>query len=121
MARLTANVPRRTTVWSRYGLSITLTALFLATWVGQAVTEWFVVAKEARDNGHSLLFGDYLWEFGQSTLENWQSEFLQLLTFVVLTTILVHVGSPESKDSDEATEAALERIEAKLDELRRSQ
>jgi hypothetical protein len=33
--------------------------------------------------------------------ENWQSEFLQLLTFVVLTTFLIHRNSHESRDSDD--------------------
>lgn len=107
-------------MWQRYGLSIVLSVLFVLSWLGQAITEWFVVAHEAQAHGEQLQVGDYLWEFGQSTLENWQSEFLQLLTFVVLTAILVHVGSPESRDSDEETQAALERIEAKLDDLRKT-
>ncbi len=120
MARITARPPERRTVWQRYGLSITLATLFVAAWIGQAITEWFVVASEAEEHGSTATFGDYMWQFGQSTLENWQSEFLQLLAFVVLTTILVHVGSPESRDTDEETQAALERIEAKLDALRNS-
>jgi hypothetical protein len=120
MARMTARPPERRTTWQRYGLSITLAALFLVSWIGQAVTEWFVVASEAEEHGTSVTVSDYLWQFGQSTLENWQSEFLQLLTFVVLTTLLVHMGSPESRDSDDETRAALERIEAKVDSLRRA-
>ena len=46
-----------------------------------------------------------------------QSEFLQLLTFVVLTTYLIYRGSHESKDSDLEMQAALERIEARVDPL----
>jgi hypothetical protein len=117
---MTAHPPERTTIWQRYGLSITLAAMFLVSWIGQAVTEWFVVAADAEAHGTPASFGDYLWQFGQSTLENWQSEFLQLLAFVVLTTLLVHIGSPESRDTDEETQAALERIEAKVDSLRRA-
>ena len=56
-------------------------------------------------------------EFGQSTLENWQSEFLQLFSFVVFSAVLIHRGSAESKDSDDRMEEALQRIEKKLDEL----
>ena len=58
-------------------------------------------------------------EFGQSTLENWQSEFLQLFSFVVLSAILIHRGSAESKDTDNRMEEALKRIEKRLDELDR--
>lgn len=121
MPRANAQPPQRRTVWQRYGLSITLGAAFLLSWIGQAITEWFVVSNEAQTHGQQATVGDYLWEFGQSTLENWQSEFLQLLTFVVLTVFLVHQGSPESRDSDEETQAALERIEAKLDSLTRAE
>lgn len=114
-----ARPPQRRTVWQRYSLSIVLALLFLASWLAQAITEWQVVAKEAESHGEAMTTGDFLWEFGQSTFENWQSEFLQLLTFVVLTVFLIHQGSPESRSSDEETEASLERIEAKLDGLMR--
>jgi hypothetical protein len=45
------------------------------------------------------------------------SEFLQLLTFVVLTTHLVHRGSHESKDTDEAMQRQLNRIEERLEHV----
>lgn len=47
-------------------------------------------------------------------MENWQSEFLQLFTFVVLTTYLVHRNSHESKDSSERMEAKIDRISKAL-------
>lgn len=58
--------------------------------------------------------GDFTAELTQSTLENWQSEFLQLFSFVVLSALLIHRGSAESKDSADRMEAALKRIEEKL-------
>ena len=39
--------------------------------------------------------------------------------FIVLTTFLVHRKSHESPDTDYDTEAALRRIEAKVDRLER--
>jgi hypothetical protein len=47
-------------------------------------------------------FGDegYVWRRAQSTFENWQSEFLQVFIFIVLTTFLVHRMSHESPDTD---------------------
>lgn len=51
--------------------------------------------------------GDYVVEFSQSTMENWQSEFLQLFSFVLLSALLIHRGSGESRDSDERIEQAL--------------
>ena len=37
-----------------------------------------------------------------------------MLTFVVLTSVLIHQGSHESKDSDERLQAAGDRIEQRL-------
>jgi hypothetical protein len=46
----------------------------------------------------------------RDTLENRQSEFLQLLWQVAGLAILLHVGSPQSKEGDD-------RIEAKIDAI----
>ena len=52
----------------------------------------------------------YTIQMMRDTLENWQSEFLQLLWQVAGLAILLHVGSPQSKEGDD-------RIEAKIDAI----
>ena len=104
-------------IWKNYSLSITLAGLFLLSWIGQLVTQWFTWANEQVEHEQPLLVGDFLWQFWTSTLENWQSEFLQLLTFVVLTTFLIHRQSPESRDSDDEMQQTLNRIEKRLKSL----
>jgi hypothetical protein len=104
-------------LWRDYSLSITLGALFLLAWVGQLVTQWFTWANEQREHSQPLEVGDFLWQFWTSTLENWQSEFLQLLTFVVLTTFLIHRNSHESRDSDDEMQRTLNRIDKRLKAL----
>lgn len=54
--------------------------------------------------------------FWASTLENWQSEFLQLLTFVVLTTFLIHRHSHESRDSQDEMAEDIRQIRRWIDE-----
>jgi hypothetical protein len=108
---------RAKNLWKNFGLSIAFCGFFLLTWIGQAFAEWGVYAEEARAHGEAVVVSDYLVQFGQSTLENWQSEFLQLFSFVVFSAVLIHKGSAESKDSDEEMQAALKRIEKRLDEL----
>jgi hypothetical protein len=50
-----------------------------------------------RDNSLSItLFGLFLL-FLQATAENWESEFLQMAAYVLLTAFLFQRGSPESK------------------------
>lgn len=104
-------------IWREFGLSMVLGLLFLSTWVGQLVTQWQTYTDEQRSHGESVEVGDFTAEFMQSTLENWQSEFLQLFSFVVLAALYIHKGSAESKDSEENIEAALRRIEERLGTL----
>ena len=104
-------------VWREFGLSIVLLVLFLTSWIGQGVTQWQTFTDEARSHGEEPTMGDFLSDFGQSTLENWQSEFLQLFSFVALAALYIHKGSAESKDSEEKIEASLRRIEQQLGTL----
>jgi hypothetical protein len=100
-----------------YGLSIVLAALFLASWLLQSTTGWVEFAAEQQTHGEQAqLFGSsgYFWSWMQSTFENWQSEFLQLFTMVVLVSFLIHRGSQQSKDSDEQLRAQLDEMEERL-------
>lgn len=100
-----------------FGLSVVLMGLFFTTWFAQGVTQWQTYTDQQREHGQSVEVGDFVSEFGQSTMENWQSEFLQLFSFVVLAALYIHKGSAESKDSDEKLEAAVRRIEEHLGTL----
>jgi membrane protease YdiL (CAAX protease family) len=104
----------KASVWSQFGLGLGLMILFFATWIAHGIAEWQVFTDEQREHGESTEFGDFLGAYAQSTLENWQSEFLQLFAFVVLAALYVHKGSAESKDSDDRMEASLRRIEEHL-------
>ena len=101
-------------LWANFALSIVLCILFFVSWAGQAVAEWQVVAQEQRDHGQTASAGEFFIEFGQSTLENWQSEFLQLFSFVVLAAAYIHHGSGESKDSTDRMEELLRKIASKV-------
>jgi hypothetical protein len=48
-------------------------------------------------------------------MENWQSEFLQLIWQVVGLSVLLYVGSPSSKEGDDRKEEKLDYIIEKLD------
>jgi hypothetical protein len=109
-------------IWRDYGLSLTLLGLFLGAWVLQTWAGWVQFVSEQAAHGQTAsAFGDdgYIWSWAQATFENWQSEFLQVFVFIVLTTFLVHRHSHESPDTDHESEASLRRIEAKLDALQR--
>lgn len=108
---------RGRSIWRDFSLSLCLVILFFTTWVAHGVTEWQVYTDQQREHGQPTEIGDFVAEFGQSSLENWQSEFLQLFSFVVLAALFIHKGSGESKDGEERLEASLRRIEEKLGTL----
>ena len=96
-----------------YSLGYVLFALFVASWVGQTMAGWREFVAELAAHGQAAtVFGPdgYAWAWAHRTLENWQSEFLQLFSMVVLTAFLLFKGSTESRDQ-------ADRIEAKIDEL----
>jgi hypothetical protein len=90
-------------LWHNNGLSIVLVALFLASMVGQTLTGWSDANEDARLHGEpASAFSTYLTSghFWEATAENWESEFLQMAMFVVLTISLRQKGSAESKRID---------------------
>ncbi len=94
-----------------YGLSIVLFLLFISSWWGQHYFQWQEFVSQETEHRKEAQIEEYIPVFMKSTLENWQSEFLQLFTFVVLTSFLIHKGSHESKDSSDKMQASLGRIE----------
>ncbi len=104
-------------LWKDYSLSIVLGTLFILSWIGQSIFQWLEFAQDENAHGQAANLVNFLPAFLSATFENWQSEFLQLFSMIVLTSFLVHKGAPESKDSEEKTEAALSRIEKRLDKL----
>ena len=78
-------------------LLLTMFAIFL---VGQLLTGWREFnATQVEHRQSRVSMTDYLatghpWE---ALFENWESEFLQMAVFVLLTTVLVQKGSAESR------------------------
>jgi hypothetical protein len=87
-------------VWRDHGLSLVLVGLFAMTMAGQAVAGWIEHNDTQREHqGQTVSLAGYLGtgHFWEATGENWESEFLQMAAFVILTTFLYQKGSAESK------------------------
>lgn len=112
--------PRSRDVLRDYGLAIVITALFLASLSGAVVSGWFEYAsRQAADAQPATIGGEdgYLPVLLEQVFQNWQSEFLALATLIVLASILVQKGSPESKDGAEERARRIAAIEARVDRL----
>ncbi len=87
------------------GLTLVLFFLFFTTFiVGQSIAGQREYNSEQREHNEATVsYAEYLStpHFGEATFENWESEFLQMGAFVLLTAMLFQKGSAESKKLDE--------------------
>jgi hypothetical protein len=86
-------------------LSLVMGALFAVALVGQAFSGWSEYNNEQLASGLATVsLGQYVTSasFAVDVTENWQSEYLQFLLYIVLTVWLVQRGSPESKEPESA-------------------
>jgi hypothetical protein len=89
----------------QHSLGLFFGAIFLGALVGQAFAGWHAFnADQVADNLGRVGLGAYLTSasFAADVAENWQSEYLQFLLYILGTVWLVQKGSPESKAVDEA-------------------
>ncbi|KMQ68941.1 membrane protein [Chryseobacterium sp. FH2] len=97
----------------RNSLSIVLIILMLSCWAGQFFTGWKTENKELAEEGQALLsLGEYIHSghFIQATFENWESEFLQMMLYILLTVSLRQKGSSESKSLEEKEDVDREPV-----------
>ena len=86
-------------------LSLFFLVIFLAALIGQAIAGHILHNEEAMAHNEETIS---LWryirssDFGNAVMENWQSEYLQFMLFMLATVWLIHRGSPESKQPEEA-------------------
>jgi hypothetical protein len=100
------------------GLSLVLLTLFVASLLGQFLTGLAASNEERATHGFAALTAaDYLrgGEFLSAVFENWESEFLQMAAYVLLTMLLLQKGSPESKPIQGAEEVDADPATARGD------
>ena len=96
--------------FGNYGFLYFTATFFVVSLCGHALFEWFAYFQEQSDRGLSASINGYLVIFMRDTLENWQSEFLQLIWQVAGLSFLLHIGSPQSKEGDDRKEEKLDAI-----------
>jgi hypothetical protein len=97
----------------KYGYAWITLGFFLISLIGHWLFGWLSYTGEQLAHNQPIEIPDYLFQMTRDTLENWQSEFLQLLWQVAGLAILLHVGSPQSKEGND-------RLEDKIDAILRT-
>ncbi|SKC48697.1 DUF6766 family protein [Pseudoxanthomonas indica] len=97
----------RYSLWRRNGLSLTLAFLFVLFLLAQVISGHAAWNEDrVREHRPPATFALYLssGHFISATFENWESEFLQMGMYVLLTVWLRQRGSAESRPLDPAEE-----------------
>jgi hypothetical protein len=89
--------------------------LFVFSFVGHWIFGWFAFVEEQAEHGQAVQFSSFMIEMTRDTLENWQSEFLQLLWQVGGLAFFLFLGSPQSKEGSDRLEAKIDFILQKVD------
>ncbi len=88
-------------------LSLVMFGIFSVCLIGQALAGYRVYNAEQAENGQAIVDGlAYLrtGHFVEAVFENWESEFLQMGMYVLLTVFLFQTGAPVSKGRYEPEE-----------------
>ena len=106
---------KKNSLWHRYSYLWVTLGLFLFSIIGHWIFAWFAYVDEALMHGEMIQLSDYLIEVLRDTLENWQSEFLQLIWQVAGLAYFWYIGSPQSKEGDDRKEEKLDLILKMID------
>jgi hypothetical protein len=101
---------------NRRGFLWVTLGFFIISLAAHWVFAWFTYVQEQQEHNQPVQIGDYLNMTFRGIMENWQSEFLQLMWQVAGLSFLLYVGSPQSKESSERIEAKIDLIMKKLQE-----
>lgn len=102
-------------LFTKYSFLWVTTILFLGSIIGHWIFAWHAFVDEQTEHGQPVEMSEYLVEVSRDTLENWQSEFLQLIWQVAGLAFLFYLGSPQSKEGDDRKEEKLDKILAAVD------
>ncbi len=110
---------KKRSFWRDNGLSLAALGFFLLCVAGQTLTGLNDHNNDQRLHHKSPdSLGDYLQsgDFYEALFENWESEFLQMGAYIVLTSFLFQRGSSESKDPDKEDESVDEDPQSQKDD-----
>jgi hypothetical protein len=101
-------------LWRKYSYAWITLAFFVISLIGHWIFGWYAYVSDQQSHHQPVQVNDYLVEMMRGTLENWQSEFLQLLWQVGGLSLFLYYGSPQSKEGDDRKEEKIDAILRKV-------
>lgn len=97
-------------IWKGYSFAWVTLVLFIGSLAGHWIFGWYAYVDEQAQHNVPVNLVSFWIEIGRDTMENWQSEFLQLLWQVGGLAFLLFIGSPQSKEEGDRVEEKLDLI-----------
>jgi|ERR671923_1293364 hypothetical protein len=98
-----------------YGYFWVTLGLFIMSISLHWIFAWYSYIQEQIAHKQPIELTDYFNQTFRDTMENWQSEFLQLIWQVAGLSILWYVGSAQSKEANDRLEEKVDLLIQKLD------
>jgi hypothetical protein len=98
-----------------YGYFWVTLGLFIMSISLHWIFAWYSYIQEQIAHKQPIEFNGYFNQTFRDTMENWQSEFLQLIWQVAGLSILWYVGSAQSKEANDRLEEKVDLLIQKLD------
>jgi hypothetical protein len=102
----------------RWGAVYVLLVLFLGSWLGQFFSQLSEFRSEQEQHNQAFAWADFFPAFLNSTFENWQSEWLQLVFQAILLLGAKHLIFRVDAEDMERLEAKVDKIGHQLDGIR---
>lgn len=119
MATLKQEYKEKDTFWRRWTAVFILVVFFLFSWGGQYAMQLEQAKNEAEQHGQSFTMSEFWPEFWQATFENWQSEWLQLITQAILIAALADYVFRKGNRDHYKTQFMIEEVKEELRELKK--
>jgi hypothetical protein len=97
-------------IFKYYGFFWITLGLFLISISLHWIYAWYSYVQEQEEHNQPITFNDYFNETMRDTMENWQSEFMQLIWQVAGLAFLWYIGSHHSKESNDRREEKADSI-----------
>lgn len=114
MADLKTEYKRKDTFFKRWTAVFILLALFLFSWGGQFVSQIAEEKQQSAQHGQEFQMDEFWPKFWSATFENWQSEWLQLVTQAILIAALADYVFRKGNQDHYKTQLMIEDLRKEL-------
>lgn len=105
---------KKNTFWRKWTAVVILIVFFFLSWGGQFVTQMQQVKQQSEAHGQVFTMSEFWPEFWSATFENWQSEWLQLVTQAILIAALADYLFRKGNQDHYKTQLMIEELRKEM-------